>query len=263
MKLNNRINKIVMIIFLVLSAGLSYFRFDLLKDNKSVDELGLYTDRAAGNLFGILVFVLIALTVVFAFVLSKGTLREKKKGVLHTVSAAFGMIMILVAVISTGHSLIVGKFEVLPAIELVFAVGTVAYFLKETINGAKPKEQNKYSLMALLPVLYFAVSAIRLFMNVETQINSSGRSFTLLFLVVMMMFFMSEAEYSVPLGKMEQTEKENIKRDAKHTGFGLVAAELAIIFFVSQIFADVSNASAVAGGVCNIALAFFAFVRVF
>lgn len=263
MKLNNKICKIIMIVFIALSAGLSYFRFDMLKDNKAIDELGLYTDRAAGNLFGSLVFVLIALTVVFAFILSKGTLREKKTGVMHNVSAAFSMIMMLVTVISAGTDLAGGKFSVLPAIELIFAVGAAAYFLMETINGAKAKEVNKYSLMALLPALYFAFSAIRLFMNVETQINASNRSFTLLFLVVMMMFFMSEAEYSVPLGKLEQTEKENIKRDAKYAGFGLVAFELAIIFFASQIFADISDATAVANGVCNIALAFFAIVRVF
>lgn len=277
MKINNKILKAVCAIFLVLAAALAFFRFDLLNGNKAVDNLGLYTDKSAGNLFGALVFILIGLTVLFAFLIRKNSFGIKKHSALHSVSAALCMLLLLSAGISSAHTIIGAPSTVLSAygqtvtkgldvlhiIETVLIFVSVAYFLFEVIKTAKPVNEGKFSILALIPVIYLAIRTIRLFMNIETQINSSARSFTLLFLVVTMMYFICEAEWSVPLGSLEKTEEENSLRTAKCIGFGLVCAELAIIFVLAPMFAVKTDISSFMFGLSDLSLALFATVRVF
>ena len=268
--------KISMAVLLAFSAVLAFFRFDMLKDNKSIDSLGLYTDKASGNLFGILVFVLIALTAVFAFMLKKSNPETGKCGVMYTVSSAICMLLVLTVGISgiseliqeMNQNSIITSYGEKPAginwllvIETVLAFASVAYFLYEVIKGSRKKDVS--GLLALIPVVWLAMRAIRLFMNVETQINSSARSFTLLSIVVTMMFFMYEAEFSVPKGKKEMTDAANSSRIAKFAGFGLVSAELAIIFALAPIAAGNCDINTVVYGIADMALALFALVRVF
>lgn len=275
MKTNNKIMRIITSVLLALSAGLAFFRFDMLKDNKTIDSLGLYTDKAAGNLFGTLVFVLIAVTVIFAFLLKKNTFENSKGGVLFTVSSVICMLLVLtVGVSGIYESMQIGKqnailtaegaisagTDLLLIVETILAFVSVAYFLYEVIKGARTRVSG---ILALLPVVWLAMRAIRLFMNTKTQINASARSFTLLFIVVTMMFFMYEAELSIPKGKKEITEAANAARAAKLTGFGLVCAELAIIFAIAPIAAGGLDLSTLVYGFADIALALFASVRVF
>ena len=275
MKTNNKIMRIIMAVLLALSAGLAFFRFDMLKDNKAIDSIGLYTDKSAGNLFGTLVFVLIAITVVFAFLLKKNTFESKKSSVLFTASSVICMLLVLTVGISGIYELIQnGKQNAILTAEGALGVGTnwllvietalafvsVAYFLYEVIKGARTEVSG---ILALIPVVWLAMRAIRLFMNIETQINSSARSFTLLFIVVTMMFFIYEAELSIPKGKKEITEDANATRYAKLTGFGLVCAELAIIFALAPIAAGGLDLTELVYGFADITLALFALVRVF
>ena len=85
MKINNKIFKTVTAVFLILSAVLGYFRINMLNCGK-IDELGLYTDKAAGNIFTCAVFILLAFVVAFAFILSKNSFAERKTNAVMVVS---------------------------------------------------------------------------------------------------------------------------------------------------------------------------------
>ena len=279
MKINNKIMKAAFAVLTVLSAVLAFFRFNMLNGNKAIDELGLYTDKASGNLFGAWVFILIAITVAFAFFTTKSNITVKRTGMLHSVSSALCMILFMTTGIACAHELLrapayvisaygqvaAKKFDVLLAIETVFIFASVAYFLVEALKITKKQQQDqdKYSVLALIPVLYLAVRAIRLFMDIETQINSSARSFTLLFLVVTMMFFMCEAEYSIPLGSLEKTEEAVAKRAAKYIGFGFVAVQLAVVFVIAPMFTATKGMSGILFSLSDIVIALFVAIRVF
>ncbi|MBQ8759579.1 MAG: hypothetical protein IJZ20_07785 [Clostridia bacterium] len=273
MKITTKISRLAFAVFTVLAAALAFFRFSMLSGGV-VDALGLYTDKALGNLFTSLVFILIALTVVFAFLLSKGAPAEKQPNALWTASSVICMLLLLSAGISSvaelfgrkesvlsAYGALPASFDILLAVETVLLFVSVVYFLTETVKGAK-KSGNSGGILALFPVVYLAIRTIRLFMNIETQINSSARSFTLLFLVTTMMFFLYEAEYRVPLGILEKTGEANTKRAARYWGFGTVAVELAIIFVLVPVFSGRLTAHELAYSLSDISLALFAAVRV-
>ena len=274
MKITGRILKSVLAVFIVLAAALAVFRFNMI-NNGTIDTLGLYTDKAAGNLFAALVFTLIALTVIFAFIISKSYFSKNKPNVLWTLSAALCMLLLIASGISSfskqfgvsdtvlsAYAPVPQKFDILLVIETVLLFASAVFFLTETEKCAKKSEKSN-SILALLPVVYLALRAIRMFMNIETQINSSARSFTLLFLVVTMMFFLYEAEHSVPLGVLEKTDEQNAKRTAMYAGFGAVSAELAVIFVLAPMFAGGLSAGELMFGLSDLSLALFVAVRVF
>lgn len=274
MKITEKIFKSVLSVFVVLAAVLGIFRFNMLNDG-TVDALGLYTDKSSGNLFAALIFTLIALTVIFAFILSKNHFSKNTPNILWTLSAVLCMLLLLASGISSFSKLfgvsdtvlsayapVPQKFDILLALETLLLFASAVFFLTEAVKCAKKSEKGN-STLTLLPVLYLAIRTIRLFMSLETQINSSARSFTLLFLVVTMMFFLYEAEHSIPLGTLEKTSEQNAKRTAMYTGFGTVSAELAIIFVLVPMVAGGLSAGEFMFGLSDLSLALFAVVRVF
>ena len=275
MKINNKTLKIVLAVFTALSIALSFFRYNMLTGG-AIDALGLYTDKGLGNVFGSLVFILLGLTAVFAFLTKKSGFVPAVYGVSQKISSAVCMLLLIVAgissvsvmfssaapIISAHVQPMAQKPGILQIIETLLIFAAAVYFLFEVLKPANAEKKDGYSVLALLPVLYFAVRTIRLFMNIETQINSSQRSFTLLFLVVVMMFFISEAEYSVPLGELEKTAEANSARAAKYIGFGLAVMELVIIIIIPSIFGGQPDMHTLVFGLSDIAIADFAFVKV-
>lgn len=271
MKINNKIFKAGTVILLLLSLVLGYFRIDMLNSGK-IDALGLYTHRSAGNVFNSAVFILLALTVAFAFILSKSLFAERKTNKIMTVSSVLCMLFLIIFAISGIHELLSAPKTILSAnnavgldfmlvLEVVFALASAVFFLTDTLKGRD--SHSKSSLTALFPVLYLAVRTIDIFMDITTQINSSSRAFTTLFLAVTMMFFISEAEMGVPLASFEKTPASNSKRIAKYVGFGTASGVLAVIFIVAPLFTSSLPVSELVICISDITLALFAVIRVF
>lgn len=271
MKINNKIFKTVTAVFLILSAVLGYFRINMLNCGK-IDELGLYTDRASGNIFTCAVLILLAFVVAFTFILSKNSFAERKTNAVMVVSSALCTLFLITFAISGIHELLNAPKDILSAqpaktldiflvLEVVLALASSVFFLNEVLNGTKGGDKNK--LLALIPVLFIAVRTIDMFMDTTTQINSSSRAFTTLFLAVIMMFFISEAELGVPLAPSEKTPASESKRLAKYIGFGTASGILAVIFIIAPIFAEAHSLSEIIVSVLDITLALFAVIRVF
>ena len=100
MKINNKTLKIVLAVFTALSIALSFFRYNMLTGG-AIDALGLYTDKGLGNVFGSLVFILLGLTAVFAFLTKKSGFVPAVYGVSQKISSAVCMLLLIVAGISS------------------------------------------------------------------------------------------------------------------------------------------------------------------
>ena len=271
MKITNKIFKTVTAVFLILSAVLGYFRINMLNCGK-IDELGLYTDRASGNIFNGAVFILLAFVVAFVFMLSKSSFTERKTNVFTVLSSILCSLLLITFAISGIHEMLstpsdilsaqpANKLDIFLVLEVVLALASLAFFVSEVLKSNEAGDKNK--LLALIPVLFIAVRTIDMFMDITTQINSSSRAFTTLFLAVIMMFFISEAELGVPLAPSEKTPAADSKRLAKYIGFGTASGILAVIFIIAPIFAEAHSLSEIIVSVLDITLALFAVIRVF
>lgn len=271
MKINNKIIKSAFAVLLLFATAIGFYRFSLIKSGV-IDELGLYTDASKGSVFNALVFILIALGVAVAFVVSKGRFTKKSAGVFHIISSALCLVLIITAGLSSVGGLLPAKtitamgvkrgFDVLLGLEVIFAFGGAIYFLLEIMN-AKLKDTQKYNIFSLFPVLFLAVRAIRLFMNLDRQINTSERSFMLLFIVAAMMFFMTYGENFIPLSAKEKSPEAVAKRTAKYVGFGIVTATLGVIMVVFPMLAGDFGVNGICYGIFDISLCFYTLVRCF
>lgn len=261
-------------LFGILAVCLGVFRSVMLDGNRYIDTLGLYTNSAIGKAFGVFVFVLVLATALLAIPLVKCENIDFKQGKRHgVVIPAVCAVATTALLISSATELFKGSAvvmlphgglnvvpAVLLAVEAVLYIPTAVFFVGMAFGKAK------LGMLSLCTASAYGLRAIRLFMDTQSQINASQRSFMLAFLAVTMLFFVSEAEFFVPLGKLEKEGKAKSKRYAKYFVLGVIAVELAVIFVLTGlVFVSIpsGDVSAVMYGVFDLAMAVYAAKCVF
>lgn len=255
---------ILPVVLLILSVFAAVFRGIVLFKFTDYTN-GLYTDNTAGNIFFVVLAVLIAVTAVLYVPLKKTDFfngsANLKHGAFSKIISAVCAVMLVAVLVKDAASLISGSFSLLLAAEAVLCIPSAMYFISNITS-------NKYSvthgILALFPALYAAIHTIILFIDTTTQINASQRSFTLLMLVFLMMFFVTEAEFYIPLGTEEKSNGATGKRCAKFVVIGLIAAELSIIIAVPGIMFSavvMNDIGAVIYGVAHLSLGIYAITK--
>lgn len=226
---NNIFTKKLAVLFSTLAVLLGIFRG--IVSAKFIDAgNGLYTNAAIGNIFLALLAVVLAITVASYPLLKKkqypdglSTASKSTRGASLICAAA------LVALIISGLINIVSA-GILAAIELVICIPAVVYFALSALG----KNAATKGVLPLFTALWIGIRTIKIFINVSEQINASGRSFTLLFLVCAMLYFLAESEFFIPLTDDEKKAEAYNKRCAKLITTAFATFELALIFAGSE-----------------------------
>lgn len=125
-----------------------------------------------------------------------------------------------------------------------------------------------FGLWPLAPALYAAVRTITLFMNTENQINASQRSFVLLTLICIMMFFVTEAEFGVPYAVSDAAaaQKRMSRLSSRYFAYGLAASCLVIVVIITYALAQafwIYDKSSLLYNLMDLCFGLYALVRVF
>lgn len=182
---------IMLFITFILSIFTAIYRC-FIEANLIEKETGLYTDNLSKNIFfGIVLVAAILAFGVFLYFKKAGIKTEK------IVNGVFTKIASLLCVISlsvyTVYSFtnISKWYEVL---DIITAVCSVVFFAIICFKGTK-NDKNKvcFGVLEMLVSLFLAYKTIFLFIDTTTQMNASSRSYTLLFMICAMLFFLFEA----------------------------------------------------------------------
>lgn len=226
--------KFMMIIF-ILSIPLAVFRGVILFKYTDISN-GLINNADAGNIFFVLLFLLIAATVCLYFPISKSesTINfEGKHMAIGKILNILCAVLLLSAFVWDVYAVISDKavFSYLAgAKDLLCALSAICFLYIAFKNGNKVNGN-----IMLIPAVYIALYAIIMFIDINTQINASQRSYTLLMLMFVMMSFVSRAEIFVPLTKAEKEGNLIQKSKAKYVVFSVVATVLAVVVAVPHI----------------------------
>lgn len=273
MKINNKILKISVFIFMFLSAVLAVFRGSMYASG-AIDRLGLYTDSSVGGLFNAFAAAIAVLTAVCAFFISKKgklTLSSEKSNAVR-VSAVICCAVSAVLAVSAGIEVIGGTFDIVRpdgsvsrVQTVLLALETVLYIAAAVYFAGMSLKKEMFGMLALCPASAYGIRAVRVFTDTSSQINASQRSFMLAFMAVTMLFFVACAEFHVPLGSLEKKADAVTKRCAKFFALGLISAELAVIFSVTgTVFTAIPNGGKldIVYGVFDLMNAVFAFSKI-
>ncbi len=245
-------------VLLLLSAAVGVFRgFVLFKYTDYAN--GLYTNETAGTVFIAVLLVILAATAVLYFPLKKCEIDVSgKNGALAKGISALCCVMLVIVAVMTVASFVSDGFSVLMLVEAIFCVLSAVFFV---VNITGTKELTK-GIFAMFPALYVAIRTIIIFIDTTTQINASQRSFNLLFLVCLMMYFVTEAELYIP-AKEEKTELEISKTLAQYKIWALLSAELALAVVLPGVVfsAATGDVAAVLYGITHLFLAVYALIK--
>ncbi len=260
-------------LFLVASIALAVFRGRLLFEK--IDNVnGLYTDAGMGNLFGGLALILFVLFFVSRFAVKRFTFTRPVKNDALTVAFASSVCALMMVVILVGDVYDVLKgirpLGVLLLFEMLFGILSVIYFFYICSKGTNRQIEGSlwFGVLPLCPALYAAVRAITLFMNTSEQINASQRSFVLLTLICVMMFFVSEAEFAVPCGRLDEEAKAKrmSRLSARYYSYGLAVMCLVIVVIVTYSLAQafwIYDKTSILYNLMDLCFGLYALVRVF
>lgn len=224
--------KITACIFLLAALGLGVFRIFLLAEYVDADN-GLYSNRLLGTVFNSVLWGLLAVNIATYFFTKKAAFDRPIRNEALSVAFAASVCALMMAAVFFVNivDMATGKrtFSLFLGAETVLCVPSILYFFTVCSRGAKQEKDaaSAYSLLPLFPALYTAIRIIALFINTETQINASERSFSLLAMVFIMMFFVTEAEFSVSLSPSDDDNDKENKEKKENTDPAAQAARLA------------------------------------
>lgn len=251
------INKLFAVL-LLLSAAAGVFRgFVLFKYTNPTN--GLYTNDTTGAVFFAVLLVILAVTAVLYFPLKKcGLTVPKKNGMFAKTASGLCAVTLVVVGVMTIISFSPAGFSVLRLIEAILCLLSAVFFV---INTTAAKALTK-GIFEMFPALYIAIHTIIIFIDTTTQINASQRSFNLLFLVCLMMYFVTEAGLYIP-AKEEKTDVEISKSAAQYKIWAVVSAELALMVALPGVVFAVAagDMTVVVYGIAHICLAVYAMTK--
>ncbi len=233
--------KIAAVVCVSLSAFLAVYRVFLLFYH--IDPAnGLYTDAKSGSIFSALLFVLLVLALATYLFVRKYEFERpiKNESVMVAFSSSICALMTTAMFVYLVYGFIKDKssFTFLSCAEAVLCIPSAIYFFLVCFRGAKIDKDAPatYSLLPLFPALFTAVRAIIIFIDTTHQINASQRSFSLLTLIFIMMFFVTEAEFSVSrFLKGDKKPKQLAKLTAKYFALGLTSTVLTTVVILSYL----------------------------
>ena len=240
--------KTIPAVLLVLALGVCFFRVYLLF--RQIDSItGLYNFGAEKyrDIFNILTFSLFAASLLSCFAARRYAYPRPVKNEAITVAFAATMcgLMQLTIFVANIYGVVKGtrQLDGLLAVESLLCLPSSGYFFYICSHGAKLDSADKpvYNFLPLFPALYVVVRTITLFINTSTQINTSQRSFVLLTMICIMMFFVTEAELATPalFHRDAAAEQKALNRiSAKYYALGLAVAVLCMIVIISYALAQ-------------------------
>lgn len=272
-KENRKVLKIIPVVFLVLSLALGVFRSFLLFTDIDTAN-GLYTDTHLGSLFGTCAMVLFVAALLAGFVARRFDYARPIKNESISVAFASTICALMMVVIFFGDifDMVVGRrpISILLCAETVLCVPTILYFFVICSKGAKTDitKPATYSLLPLFPALYAAMRTITLFIDKETQINASQRTFVLLTMICIMMFFVTEAEFAIPrLCQDKENEKKTMRGiAAKYYALGIAVSSLVLVIIVTYAFAQafwLFTDESLLYNIMDVCFGLYALIRVF
>ena len=259
----------ILIVLLVLAAALSVFRGILLfSDIDTVN--GLYTNARTGAVFDTLLFVLVAMALLAGFYARRFSFSRqiKNESVMAAFAASVCALMMTAVLCANVFDMITGKRAAgaLLIAETALCVPSVIYFFRICSKGARAdvSASETYSLLPVFPALYTAVRTVTLFIDTGSQINSSQRSFVLLTLVFIMMFFITEAEFSVSHIQKKKNLAQTLTAKYIATGAVVVCLVFAVIapYTVASAF-WIYDPKNLIYNVMNLGFGLYASVRIF
>lgn len=273
-KNNRAILKLLPVFFLILSIALAAFRTVLLFTDIDT-ATGLYTDTRLGSIFTGLALALFAACLITGFAAKKFeyTRPIKNESVAAALAASICALMMVAILFADIYDIFVGKraLNLLLGADMILCIPTIVYFFYICSKGAKidPNDPPTYNLLPLFPALYAAVRTVTLFIDKETQINASQRSFVLLTMICIMMFFVTEAEFAVPKlqGLEEDAEKKAMRRiSAKYYALGLAVSCLVLVIILSYAIVQafwLYKDDSILYNIMDICFGLYAIIRVF
>ena len=230
-------------LILALSVPLAVFRGIILFKYTDI-PVGLLNNETVGNIFFVLLFVLVAAVVCLYFMINKSedVLNvAAKQTVLLKLLNILCAVLLLAVVLWDVYTMIASKagFSYLLGIKDLLCACSCVYFISAALKGEKKANTSESKNAALIPAVYAAVYAISVFIDIKNQINAPQRSYTLLMLMFVMMSFVAQAEMYVPLTKEESEGNTRQKTYAKFIVYSILAAVLAIIVVLPQIIFSV------------------------
>ena len=260
-KNNRAILKLLPVFFLILSIALAAFRTVLLFTDIDT-ATGLYTDTRLGSIFTGLALALFAACLITGFAAKKFeyTRPIKNESVAAALAASICALMMVAILFADIYDIFVGKraLNLLLGAEMILCIPTIVYFFYICSKGAKidPNDPPTYNLLPL-------------FIDKETQINASQRSFVLLTMICIMMFFVTEAEFAVPKlqGLEEDAEKKAMRRiSAKYYALGLAVSCLVLVIILSYAIVQafwLYKDDSILYNIMDICFGLYAIIRVF
>ena len=282
--------KITACILLLAALGLGVFRIFLLAEYVDADN-GLYSNRLLGTVFNSVLWGLLAVNIATFFFTKKAAFDRPIRNEALSVAFAASVCALMMAAVFFVNivDMATGKrtFSLFLGAETVLCVPSILYFFTVCSKGAKQEKDSAsaYSLLPLFPALYTAIRTIALFINTETQINASERSFSLLAMVFIMMFFVTEAEFSVSLSPSDDdNDKEKNKETvdpaaeaarlakakasltAKYLVYALVVVTLTVAILLPSAFASAFltyNRAGILYRMMDLCIGLYALMRLF
>jgi hypothetical protein len=253
--------RIICVVFAVLSALAAVFRIFILK-NYVEESNGLYTSATAGNLFLCAAAVLVIIPVIISFALKWN--EKDRKPLFKTTAVRIGAFVCALAfsaltvyyILNTVKTM---KLELLPTACMILALLSALYFAFAAFGKERFSPEN--SLFPTFPAIYTACAVISAFLDVNTQINASDRSFTMLAMVLAMYFFICEAEYSVMLRNDEKNAKYLNARERRFFAAGVMTFSVIIAVCVPQLVCEKNYGAEFLRNMLLVSFGLYAFVR--
>ena len=194
----HRVLRLILAGVSVLAAILGVYRGYLLM-NRVEPETGLYILEENGILYFALLAALIVCGLIAYF-------PAKKAAVAYPIRSSSVPTMITSAICGVGFAEVTvrtlsgmkasGSGRVFMILEAFLGVVAALYFFTDCYDTKKGSGQ-KQTLLPCVPSLYLGVRTVHIFIDTTRQINASEREFTLLTMVMLMLFFVTQARYYV------------------------------------------------------------------
>lgn len=218
--INKKTVRLMLVAVAVISLAIGIFRTFILA-NHVEPETGFYVRGTTVDVwFGAVVAFTVVLILAFGFIMRKSKAPEylDSRSMVVVFTSALCIFMYFSVFAYGAYAIFTAKqANLFLYAEVVLCIPCCLNHV--TICSKEIREKNSpHALLSMSEAIFFAVRTVECFMDVESQINASQRSLTLLMLCSMMLFFMCESGFMV-----EREESATSASLYAMAGFGVVA----------------------------------------
>lgn len=219
----------VMLFALILGVFRTYLLVNYIEQETGFYKVG----TNIGQVFKLICIAFCALVFVVSLTLRKVNAPENLTS--QSTSVVFSSSLcgfVFLTVFGCGiYNMIAGRTtDIFTQIAILLCIPVAANFFLICAREQRKKNVSQ-TVIAMFPVIFYAVRIIGTFVDSTTQINSSQRSLKLVVMCAIMLMFLYEAEYMIPKNEQKQ------RSVAKHYAFCLFSYSFALISVVPYILA--------------------------